>query len=240
MPDRFNGLLDDNLDLAADYFRHAGIDDYSWQPFGADIRDADWHYLPIEVADAAKGIEGLAELAPEGAEQWFAPGFVPQRAGWKSGPAPFGGTRKNPGAPGRPDWYGAPPRPVAATAFDGDGVLLRKSLDLPAARDGHRYRIRVAGSARANTGDGYAIYINGKLLAEVKNGISAWRREGGRPRGSHVWEDFLGEFGGGEVTLAVAGFPMNNWSDDRFIPDRDPLHVWIEEMKIPDLVPPAE
>jgi len=233
-------LLDDALDTAADYFRHAGISDYDWKVFGSDLRDAEWHYHPINIADPSKGVEDLAELAPQGMEDWFQPAFSPKPPAWKSGPAPFGGNRKNPGAPERPDWFTAPPRPVAATAFDNDGVLLRKTIELPAARDGHRYRIRVAGSARANTGDGYAIYINGKLLADVKGGIVAWRREGGRPRGSHIWNDFRDEFHGAPVTLAVAGFPMNNWRDDHFIPDREPLRVWIEEMKIPALLGPVE
>ena len=239
-PDRFAGLLDDNLDVAADYFRQAGIDDHNWRVFGPDLREVEWHFQPINIADPNAGVADLADLAPQGMENWFAATFDPQRAGWKSGPAPFGGTRMRDGAPGRPAWYNAPPRSEAATAFDNDGVLLRKTVTLPSAKDGHRYRIRVAGSARANTGDGYAIYLNGELMADVRGGIAAWRREGGRPRGSHVWHDFLGSFDGGEVTLAVAGFPMNNWREDHFIPDRDPLQIWIEEMKIPELVPPAE
>ena len=233
-------LLDDALDTAADYFRQAGISDYNWKPFGGDIKSAEWHYLPINVADPAEGVEDLADLAPTGMENWFAPDFDPKKSGWKSGPAPFGGNRKNEGAPDRPDWYRAPPRPVAATDFDSDGVLLRQTFGLPAFKDGHRYRIRVAGSARANSGDGYAIFINGENLIDVKTGIAAWRREGGRPRGSHIWNDFRGEFNGGKVTIAVTGFPMTNWPETRFVPDREPLSIWIEEMKIPTLVAPAE
>ncbi len=233
-------LLDDHLDTAADYFRKAGISDYDWQPFGGDIRSAGWHYQPIDVADPSSGVEDLADLPPAGMEDWFKPSFDPESAGWKTGPAPFGGNRKNPGAPDRPDWYQAPPRPEAATAFDNDGVLLRQTFDLPALKDGHRYRIRVAGSARANSGDGYAIFVNGRLLADVKRGIAAWRREGWRPRGSHIWHDFRDEFKGGETALAIAAFPMDNWSEGRLIPDRDPLSVWIEEMKIPSLDGPPE
>jgi hypothetical protein len=233
-------LLDDMLDTAADYFRHAGISDYDWQPFGADLRDAEWHFHPINIADPAKGVTDLAELAHASTQDWFQPGFDPAKSGWKTGRAPFGGNRKIPGAPERPQWYGAPPRPEAVTAFDNDGVLLRQTLELPAAKEGHRYRIRVSGSARANTGDGFAIFVNGKLLSDSRAGITAWRREGGRPRGSHVWNDFREEFQGGKVTLAVAGFPMNNWRESYFIPDREPLRVWIEEMKIPTLLGPVE
>jgi len=239
-PARPPSLLDDTLDTAASYFRHAGISDYEWKPFGDDMRGAEWQYKPIDVADSSKGIEDLAALAPAGMENWFAPSFDAKKAGWKNGAAPFGGNRNNADAQPRPDWYGGPARPTAATAFDNDGVLLRQTFDLPALKDGHRYRIRVAGSVRANSGDGFAIYVNGKLLTDVRSGITAWRREGGRPRGSHVWADFREEFQGGKVTLAVAGFPMNNRGKASFIPARDPLSVWIEEMKLPPLVGPAE
>ena len=113
---------------------------------------------------------------------------------------------------------------------------MRQTFDLPPLKDGHRYRIRVGGSVHANSGEGYAIYVNGKLLAESKAGIVAWRREGSKPRGSHIWADFRGEFKGGKVAIAVGNFPMNNQSADSFIPARAPLSVWLEEMKIPPVV----
>jgi hypothetical protein len=114
-----------------------------------------------------------------------------------------------------------------------DVVLLRRSFELPPLRDDHRYRIRVSGSIHANSGEGFAIYVNGKLLVESKAGVVAWRREGAKPRGGHIWADFRGEFKGGKVTIAVSNFPMNNKPADGFIPARAPLSVWLEEMKIP-------
>lgn len=78
------------------------------------------------------------------------------------------------------------------------------------------------------------------ILIEVKSVIAAWRREGDRPRGSHISDDFRHELNGGKVTIAVAVFPMNNWLKNGFIPDREPLSIWIEEMKIPTLVASAE
>ena len=64
----------------------------------------------------------------------------------------------------------------------------------------------------------------------------AWRREGGRPRGGHIWADLRDEFPGGKVTIAVSNFPMNNSPADGFLPaSRDALSVWIEEMKLPPL-----
>jgi len=238
-PDRFSGLLDDTLDEAANHFRTVGIPDYDWKPFG-DLRSAEWHYHPFDLADPSKGVEDIASLAPAGMENWMTPAFDPAKAGWRKGTATFGGSRNHADAAPRPDWYGGPSRPEATTVIEHDGVLLTGTFDLPPLKDGHRYRIRVHGSVRANHGDGYAIFVNGKPLAGIKEGIVRWRREGHRPRGSHVWADFRDEFKGGKVTISVAAFPMNNRPEASFIPDRDPLGVWIEKMKIPPLVGPVE
>ena len=163
-------------------------------------------------------------------ENWFAPDFDAKKAGWKSGAAPFG-VEKDPIE--YPEWYGPSKRTPPKTVCEKDVLLLRQSFDLPPLKEGHRYRIRVGGSAHANLGEGYAIYVNGKLLAESKGGVVAWRREGGKPRGGHVWADFRDEFKGGKVTIAVSNFPMNNRPADRFIPAGAPLSVWMEEMKLP-------
>lgn len=239
LPARFSGLLDDTLDEAADHFRAVGIRDYDWVPFG-DLRSAEWHYHAFDLEDPSKGVEDLSSLAPAGTENWMAADFDAAGAGWKTGAGPFGGSRTDADAPPTPDWFGGAPRPEAATVLEHDGILLTGSFELPPLKEGHRYRIRVHGSMRTNSGDGYAIFVNGRPLAEVKTGIVAWRREDHRPRGSHVWADFRDEFKGGKVTIAVAAFPMNNRPEDRFIPAREPLSVWIEEMKIPPLVEPVE
>jgi hypothetical protein len=150
-----------------------------------------------------------------------------------TGAAPFG-VAKDPIT--YPEWYGSSKRVPAKTVCEKDVLLLRQTFDLPPLNDGHRYRIRVNGSVHANSGEGYAIYVNGKLLADSKAGIVAWRREGWKPRGSHVWAGFRDEFKGGQVTIAVSNFPMNNRTADGFLPaSRDPLSVWLEEMKIPPL-----
>ena len=40
---------------------------------------------------------------------------------------------------------------------------------------------------------------------------------------------------GGEVTVAVSGFPMSNMPVDWFVPAKEALSVRIEEMKLPPL-----
>jgi hypothetical protein len=155
---------------------------------------------------------------------------APKTAERRSGVAPFG-VAKDPVT--YPEWYGPGKRGPAKTVCEKDVLLLRQTFELPALKNGHRYRIRVDGSAHANYGEGYAIYINGKLLAESKAGIVAWRREGGRPRGSHVRADFRGVFKGGKVTIEISNFPMNNFKGDGFLPAGQPLGVSMEEMKVP-------
>ena len=73
------------------------------------------------------------------------------------------------------------------TECEKDVLLLPQNSDLPQLKEGNRYRVRAGGSAHANSGEGYAIYVYGKLPAESKGGGVAWRREGGRPRGGHNW-----------------------------------------------------
>jgi len=236
-PDRVSPYLDDTLDEAANYYRVVGIRNYDWKPIGGDLNGMMWDYyscdLPASV-DKQKGISDLKLIYPAGMENWFAPDFDAKRAGWKSGGAPFGVQGDEPPVP-TPEWYKGIKRDEPKTAFKGDALLMRHSFDLPPLKDGYRYRIRIAGSVHANLGEGFAIYINGKLLAESKAGVAAWRREGKKPRGSHVWSDFRDEFKGGKVTLAVCNFPMNNRTAGAFIPVGPPLSVWLEEMKIPSL-----
>jgi hypothetical protein len=129
------------------------------------------------------------------------------------------------------------PSPVSnrapKTLWDNDVLLLRQTFDLPPLKDGYRYRIRVAGSVHNNMGEGFAIYANGKLLAENHEGVLAWRRQGGTPRGTHVFAESRELFQTGWVTLAIGNFPMRNWSPGRFVPPGAALTVWMEQQKLP-------
>ena len=234
-PARVSPLLPDIVDEAADYYRAAGIHDYDWKPFGGDLKAAAWDYYGFDLPQGhnkAKGIGDLKATCPPGMENWFALDFDARRAGWKSGAGPYG-VEKDPIE--YPEWYKPGQRIPPQTVCDKDVLLLRQSFDLPPLKNGHRYRVRVAGSAHANMGEGYAIYVNGKLLAESKSGVVAWRREGSKARGGHVWADVRDEFRGGKATIAVANFPTDNRPADRFIPAGAPLSVWLEEMKMPPL-----
>ena len=93
----------------------------------------------------------------------------------------------------------------------------------------------VGGSAHVNSGEGYAIYVNGKLLAESKVGVAV--RQGGQPRGGHIYRDFRDEFSGGKVTIAAISFLRYNHPRSGVIPPRGHLTLWVEEEKIPPVEP---
>ena len=235
-PARVSPYLDDTLDETVSYYRTAGIPDYEWKPV-ANTNGLSWDYYSFDLpatVDKTKGISDLKLTCPPAMENWFAPDFNANQAGWKSGTAPFGVLNDTPLVP-IPDWYNGPKRDEPATAIKGDVLLLRRTFELPPLKDGYRYRIRITGSAHANLGEGFVIYLNGKPLAESKAGVAAWRREGRKPRGSHVWTNFRDEFKSGKVTIAVSTFPMNNRTPNVFIPVGPPLDVSLEAMKIPPL-----
>jgi hypothetical protein len=68
------------------------------------------------------------------------------------------------------------------------------------------------------------------LLAESKVGV--FSRQGGQPRGSHIYADFRDEFKDGKVTIAATSFLRYN-NRSGVIPPRGHLTLWIEEQKIP-------
>jgi len=159
-PERVSPLLGDALDQVTDYYRAAGIHDYDWRPFGGDLKGATWDYFCFDLPrgqDKAKG--GLT--CPAGMENWFAPDFDAKKAGWKSGMGPFG-VENDPIK--YPEWYKGGKRIPPKTVCEKDVLLLRQSFDLPSLKEGYRYCVRVGGSAHANSGEGCAIYVNGKLL----------------------------------------------------------------------------
>ena len=74
---------------------------------------------------------------------------------------------------------------------------------------------------------------DGRLVAESTTGVAV--RQGGQPRGAHVYGDFRREFGGGPTTLAVMSFLRYHHPRQGVIPPRGHLSVWVEEQKIPPL-----
>ena len=60
-------------------------------------------------------------------------------------------------------------------------------------------------------------------------------RQGGQPRGGHIYADFRDEFQDGNVTIAATSFLRYNHPRHGVMPPRGHFTLWLEEMKIPPL-----
>ena len=233
-PTRANQFLRGAMYGLGNCYRAAGIEDYEWHTFGPDLRDLKWDYFsfdPPETMPKEKGNRYRKVTYREGMANWFAPDFDAAKAGWKSGLPPFGqldGKLEPLGKCERGSSCGCGEKPN--TLWKEEVLLVRGTFDVPPLKEGHRYRIVLGGSNHVMSGEGYAIYVNGKLLAESKSGVP--NRAGGQPRGGHVYSDLRGEFKGGKVTIAATSFLQFN-KKGAVIPPRGHLTLWIEEQKTP-------
>jgi hypothetical protein len=229
--------LTSQLDLLISYYNAADIHDYDWKPFGPAMQKANWDYYsfdPIEKQEKTKGNRNRAITYPKGMENWFAPEFDAAAAGWKSGAAPFGqkdgkqeALRSNCSSP----QCGCSTKP--GTLWEKEVLLVRQTFEMPALKDDHRYRLILGGSAHAFSGEGYAIYLNGKLFAESAGGH--YKGKGGA-RGGYILDDFLPEFKKGKVTIAVKGFLRYTHHRNKLAPPSGQMSVWLEQMKLPEQV----
>ena len=69
--------------------------------------------------------------------------------------------------------------------FGKEVLMIRNKVKIPPIKDGHRYRIVVGGAAHVNFGEGFAIYVDGKLIGESKTGVAV------RQEDSHVEFTFI-------------------------------------------------
>jgi alpha-galactosidase len=236
-PKRASQFLNDALGFGLTaYYRLAGINDYDWHAFGPDLRDMKWDYHSFDPQEKSgkKGAGGYRKVTyPEGMANWFAPDFDAVKAGWKSGLPPFG----------QLDGKLAPLSETCTAQFCGCGItprslwekevlLVRGTFEVPPLKEGCRYRIVVGGSAHVMSGEGYAIHVNGKKLAESNTGVP--NRAGGQPRGAFIDKEFMKEFQGGKVTIAATSF-LQFTKKGAAIPPRGHLSLWLEEQKIPPM-----
>ncbi|MCD6392945.1 MAG: hypothetical protein J7M40_05510 [Planctomycetes bacterium] len=233
-PNRVSQFLRGAMYGLINCYHAAGIHDYDWHTFGPELRDLEWDHLsfdPKETLPKEKGSRYRKVTMPEGMENWFAPGFDAARAGWKKGLPPFGQLD------GKMEPLGTCERSICGcgekprTLWEKEVLLMRGAFDIPMLKEGHRYRIVVGGSAHVNSGEGYAIYVNGKLLAQSNVGVGI--RQGGQPRGGHIYDDFRNEFKGGKVTIAATSFLRYNHPRITPYPPRGHITLWMEEQKIP-------
>ena len=218
-------------------YRAAGVDDYDWRLFGPNLREMEWRYFsfdPPEKLPQEQGNRYRKVTYPQGMADWFAVEFDVAQAGWKKGLPPFGSLDGKLEPLGQcvfssGSFCGCGEKPK--TLWDKEVLLIRGTFEFPPLREGCRYRIVVGGSAHVNSGEGYAIYINGRLLAESKSGVAV--RQGGQPRGGHIYADFRDEFKGGKATIAATSFLRYNHPRHGVQPPRGHFTLWVEEQKTP-------
>ncbi|MDE0596743.1 MAG: hypothetical protein OSB65_16010 [Roseibacillus sp.] len=233
-PQRANQFLRGAMYGLENCYQAAGIDDHDWHSFGPNLDAVQWSYYsfdPQESQPKEKGSRYRKVTYPAGMENWSAPDFDAAKVGWKSGLPPFGQLDGKPEPLRTCDEHsqcrcGVKPN----TLWEKEVLLVRGTFDIPPLKDGHRYRIVLGGSNHVNTGEGYAIYVNGKLFAESNSGVP--NRQGGQPRGGHVYADLRDEFKGGKVTIAATSFLRYN-NPRGPLPPYGHLSLWIEEQKVP-------
>lgn len=233
------------LDTLMDYYDMAGVPGYGWKPFAPHLRDATWHYFsfdPPEKQDPEKSDRFREITFPEGLENWHTPEFDPADAGWKSGRAPFGQMggkldRLRPRCNGRECGCSEMP----ATLWEKEVLLLRRTFELPPVRDGHVYRLILGGAGCDRTGEGFAIYVNGRLLTQANGGF--FRYTG--VRGAYLYDDILPEFRGGKVTIAIITFLRYTHFRNKItyfgphpdyyakpVPPNGHVNLWMQEAKL--------
>ncbi|HEX5790197.1 MAG TPA: hypothetical protein VFY13_03540, partial [Luteolibacter sp.] len=236
-PENIGAELTSDLDTLFSYYQAAGINDYGWKPFGPDMKNAKWDYFsfdPKEPHDPAKGGRYREITYPDGMANWFAADFDAAKAGWKSGEAPFGQKdgkleALKPNCTGPQCGCATTPK----TLWEKEVLLMRQTFEIPKLDPKHRYRLVVGGSAHLYAGEGFALYVDGKLLAEAKSGFY---KTGGDARGGYVFSDFLPDFEDGKITIALKGFLRREGYIGKEAPPTGHLSVWMEEAKIPDAV----
>lgn len=235
-----NGLSS-QLDKVIDFYNVIGIDTYNWKDFGPDMQKAKWDFYNFDPKEKyavdAKGRVGdmYRDITlPEGMENWYAKDFDTAKAGWSTGAAPFGqvnGELKALNAHCNVPHCQCHIEP--GTLWEKEVLLMRQSFDIPDFKKGHRYRIIVGGAGHGWSGEGYALYLNGKQIAEEKGG---GYKSGGDPRGAYVFEDIMPEFKDGKATFAIKAFLRRTGHKGKLGPTSGHMSVWMQEAKLPAAV----
>jgi alpha-galactosidase len=232
-PAKKSPVIESQLDQMIDHYDLCGIRTYDWNPFGPEMKSAEWQYFTFDPPEAKNDPEGdryRPVTLPAGMEKWFEPDFDAAKAGWKTGKAPFGqkdGKQEPLIASCKVPYCGCSVRP--ATLWDREVLLMRQTFTVPPLDEKHRYRIVVGGAGHAWSGEGFALYLNGKLVSEATGG---YYKGGGQARGAIVYDDLLPEFAEGTVTIAVKAFLRRNGHRGKAAPPSGHMSVWMEAAEL--------
>jgi len=120
--------------------------------------------------------------------------------------------------------------------WEKEVLLLRGTFKIPPLKEGHRYRVRVNDGDHVGAGGGHLIHVNGRPLVETTK--CGGRGSGGQPKGAFIAKEFLDDFQGGEVTIAVMTFLRFNDKYKVKPSERIPqgkISLHFEEMKLPPM-----
>lgn len=224
------------LDKIIGYYRLAGIHDYDWKIVAPEMQNAVWNYHMFDpkepLANPKKSKVRYRKVSlPDGMEKWFSPEFNPAQAGWKTGKSPFG---QNNGklAPLKKacDSSHCGCDIVPATLWDKEVLLMQQKFKFNKFDPNRRYRLIVGGAGHKWTGEGMALYVNGKLITEIPTGNY---KSGGNPRGFFVFDDIKKELLNGEVTIAVKSFIRRSSHKGREAPPTGHLSVFMQSALLP-------
>jgi hypothetical protein len=236
------------LDSLIRHYNAIGVHEYDWKPFGKDTRKAEWSYISFDPPEKQEAnLSGRLRniTLPSGSEKWLEKGFNPETAGWKKGNAPFGQSdgkqlprpKLKEGVPNcYMEWCQCDELP--GTLWEKEVLIMHRTFEVPKIKDGHLYRMILGGAGCDRSGEGFSIYVNGKLLKESKGGYV----KNAGIRGAYITGELLNEFKKGQVDVAILNHlrytHMRNGTQylGKPVPPNGQVTAWLEEVKLPAVV----
>jgi hypothetical protein len=221
------------MDDLVEFYRRLDVRDYEWRDFGPAINTMKWDYHtfdPPEPCAVGATTRYRKVTYPTGMENWFAKDFDATKAGWKSGLQPIGQIDGKLAPLNRDCRFGhcRCSEPMQSL-WDKEVLLARGNFNFPKFKEGHRYRLVFGGMSHPDEGDGFQVYVNGKLMLERDRGIGG-PRENGILLAYNIDKAWWPDFENGNTTIAATGFlpiePTGN---------RNTFLVWLQEMRCPPL-----
>lgn len=228
-------------------YNRIGVHDYDWKTFGSELTEIKWEHHSFDPPEEKIWVQGGTRYrevtVPKGMENWFAVDFDAKAAGWKTGFAPFGQEDGKLRTTPKPWGDQEIVRPLKdrhpcdkgycrccdpmQTLWEKEVLLLRGRIDLPRLDKGHFYRLVLGGQGCMNNGDGFRVYVNGKLMFQRDRG---WGKRESGPMAFPLNNEWWSEFEGGNVDVAVISFlRIHTRSNIK----GNMLSVFMQEMKIP-------
>ena len=225
------------LDELVGLYNRIGVHDYDWQEHGPNRTEMEWHYHsfdPVERPPLGRERNRLGRYRevtyPAGMENWNQPDFHASAAGWRRGKSPFasfdGKLEPFGSCIGGFCGCGEPPN----TLWEKEVLLINGTFEIPPFEEGYLYRILVGGMSHVSAGDGCHIYVNGRQIFRRTTAVD--RRQGARPIGTQIPQDFWPEFASGTVNLAAKSFLNYHERTGKY---GNYFTVFLQRMKLPPM-----